>query len=71
VLLGLALCLPSFGRMIVTGNLTQLGDIAAVGIGLPVLALGLSHLTRGPVAGRLILLILWYGYLNIGPAPTI
>ena len=27
VLLGLALCLPSFGRMIVTGNLTQLGDI--------------------------------------------
>ncbi|MEP3655339.1 MAG: hypothetical protein ABJO36_10625 [Litorimonas sp.] len=71
VLLGLALCLPSFGRMIVTGNLTQLGDIAAVGVGLPVLALALSHLTRGPVAGRLILLILWYGYLNIGPAPTI
>lgn len=69
VMLALALCLPALVRLFVRGEFYQLADIAAVGMGLPVLAIGLSHLTRGPVAGRLILLVLWYGYLNLGPPP--
>lgn len=44
-------------------------DVAAIGVGLPLIAVGLGHVTRGPVAARLILLILWYGYLNLGPSP--
>lgn len=69
VMLALALCLPALGRLCVRGEMYQLADIAAVAVGLPVLAIGLSHLTRGPVTGRLVLLILWYGYLNLGPSP--
>ena len=69
VILALGLCLPALVRLFATGDTYQLTDIAAVGVGLPVFAIGLSHLTRGPVAGRLILLILWYGYLNLGPPP--
>jgi hypothetical protein len=38
----------------------------AIGIGLPIIAVTLGYVTRGPVAARLILLILWYGYLNLG-----
>lgn len=70
VMLALALCTPALGRMMATGDLNYLSDVAAVGLGLPVLAIGLSHITRGPVAGRLILLVLWYGYLNLGPPPV-
>jgi len=65
--LSLALCLPAVIRVLIAGPSNQLIDFAAIGVGLPAIAIGLSHLTRGPVAGRLILLILWYGYLNIGP----
>lgn len=67
VTLGLGLCLPALARMLAEGDSSQLLDIVTVGVGLPVLAIGLGHVTRGPVAGRLVLLILWYGYLNIGP----
>ncbi|MGB6230213.1 MAG: hypothetical protein WBF53_08810 [Litorimonas sp.] len=42
-------------------------DLLAIGVGLPLLAVGLGYVTRGPVAARLLLLILWYGYLNLGP----
>ena len=65
VLLALALCLPALGRMFASGDLFQVPDILAIGVGLPIVAIGLGHATRGPVAGRLILLILWYGYLNL------
>lgn len=41
-------------------------DCLAIGLGVPLIAVTLGHVTRGPVAARLILLILWYGYLNIG-----
>jgi len=69
IALSLALCFPALCRMIGTGNFDQISDIAAIGVGLPALAIGLGHFTRGSVAGRLILLILWYGYLNVGPSP--
>jgi len=65
ILLALVLCLPAFGRMIAQNDLSQVVDILAIGVGLPILAIGLGHATRGPVAGRLILLILWYLYLNL------
>lgn len=66
VLLAFALCLPALARMLVQEELSQFTDVMAIGIGLPLIAIGLGHVTRGPVAGRLILLILWYGYLNLG-----
>ena len=69
VILAFGLCLPSLFQLVATGQVTQIQDIFAIGVGLPALAIGLSHVTRGPVAGRLILLILWYGYLNLGPPP--
>jgi hypothetical protein len=46
-------------------------DVLAIGVGVPVIAVTLGHVTRGPVAARLILLILWYGYLNIGGPPVL
>lgn len=64
--LALAFCIPACFRMMTMGEWGHFSDIVAIGIGLPILAIGLGHITRGPVAGRLILLILWYGYLNIG-----
>jgi len=67
IFLALALCLPALGRMLARGELSQITDILAIGVGLPIIAIGLGHVTRGPVAARLILLILWYGYLNLGP----
>lgn len=69
IFISLCLCLPALGRLLSVGQFSQLPDILAIGIGLPVTAMILGHVTRGPVAGRLILLILWYGYLNMGPSP--
>jgi len=59
------LCIPAMVRMIMTGNAAQFADILAIAIGLPIVAILLGHLTRSAVAGRLSLLILWYGYLNL------
>ena len=44
-------------------------DAALIGLALPVVAVGLSHLTRSAVAARLLLLIAWYAYLNAGGTP--
>ena len=66
-LLALGLCLPALLRMLAKAEFSYISDIFLIGLGLPLLAIGLSHVTRGPVAGRLVLLILWYGYLNLGP----
>jgi hypothetical protein len=40
--------------------------VLVIGVGLPVMAVTLGYVTRGPFAARLILLILWYGDLNLG-----
>lgn len=69
ILLSCALCLPALVQIILSGPFSHFKDVIAVGVGLPLIAIGFSHLTRGPVAGRLVLLILWYGYLNMGPSP--
>lgn len=58
----LALLLPSLVGLAAN----EWTDIVAIAIGLPIIAVTLGHVTRGPVAARLILLILWYGYLNVG-----
>lgn len=58
----LALTLPSLFSM----GPNEWGDVLAIGVGLPVIAVTLGYVTRGPVAARLVLLILWYGYLNMG-----
>jgi hypothetical protein len=59
-------CLPAFIRIFITGETAQFQDIAAISLVLPVVAITLGHLTRGAVAGRLLLLMAWYVYLNIG-----
>ncbi|MGB3457433.1 MAG: hypothetical protein WBG08_00170 [Litorimonas sp.] len=61
ILLSLIVLLPS----IVTLEAGQWGDVLAIGVCLPVIAVLLGHVTRGPVTARLLLLILWYGYLNV------
>jgi hypothetical protein len=61
----LALMLPS----LISISSNEWGDVLAIGVGLPVIAVTLGYVTRGPVAARLVLLILWYGYLNIGGSP--
>ncbi|MEL6687029.1 MAG: hypothetical protein AAFP97_05355 [Pseudomonadota bacterium] len=61
ILFAVIALLPS----ILTLQAGQWGDILAIGMGIPIIALGLGYLTRGPVAARLALLILWYGYLNL------
>ncbi len=66
ILLALAPCLPALGRMFISGDMAQVVDVCAIGVGLPIIAITLGHATRGAVAGRLLLLILWYIYLNIG-----
>jgi hypothetical protein len=71
ILLSLAICMPALVQIFVSESFGEVKDVMAVGVGLPIIAIGLSHVTRGPVAGRLTLLILWYGYLNIGPPPVI
>ena len=60
-----ALLLPS----IVSLPANQLIDATLIGLALPVIAVGLSHLTRSAVAARLLLLIAWYAYLNAGGPP--
>jgi len=66
ILLALAPCFPALGRMFISGDMAQVVDVCAIGVGLPIIAITLGHATRGAVAGRLLLLILWYIYLNIG-----
>lgn len=63
------LCLPSAVRLVLTGEGGPWIDIAAIVIGLPMIAILLGHITRSAVSGRLLLLILWYIYLNIGTPP--
>lgn len=57
----LLLLLPSIATM----DMAESSDVLAIAVGLPAIAIGLGYLTRSAVAGRLILLILWYGYLNL------
>ena len=65
MLLCLAACVPALIRSVITG-VGEWSDIAAISFGLPLIAITLGHATRGSVTARLILLILWYGYLNMG-----
>ncbi len=65
VVLSTALCLPSLVNITASGATDQMLDIVAIGLGLPLLLTALGYLTRSAVTGRLIALILWYGYLNI------
>lgn len=69
VLVTALLCLPSAMRLVLTGEGGPWIDIVAIVVGLPLIAILLGHLTRSAVAGRLLLLILWYIYLNIGSPP--
>ena len=61
IMFGMVALLPS----IFTVQPEQWADIMAIGLGIPIISIGLGYLTRGPVAARVILLILWYGYLNL------
>ena len=54
----------AIGRAILTGETVALGQMLPIIVGVPLAATVLGYLTRGPVAGRLILLLAWYTYLS-------
>lgn len=66
VVIACAVCMVLLLPSLVGIELGEWTDALAIGVGLPIIAVTLGHVTRGPVAARLILLILWYGYLNLG-----
>lgn len=64
--LTLLLCLPSLMGHALRGELASiLPDILAASIGLPIIALGLGMLTRSATFSRLLMLGIWYGYMNL------
>lgn len=69
VVIACAVCMVLLLPSLVGIDVAEWADVLAIGVGLPIIAVTLGHVTRGPVAARLILLILWYGYLNISGSP--
>ena len=64
-----AIChIGAIGRAIYTGELSSLGQMMPIIVGVPLVATALGYITRGPVAGRLILLMAWYAYLSSATA---
>jgi hypothetical protein len=63
-LLGLFMTLGSVAKGLAGGDLQPLLAATIMGAGTSAAAIGLGALTRSPTVPRLILLIVWYGYLN-------
>ncbi len=65
-LLVLICLLPSIVRSIISGSLPELTpDFAFMILGMPLLLITFGVLTRSAVLGRLVMLGIWYGYLNV------
>ncbi len=56
--------IPAIGHMAVTGTWGVAPQMGAIILGVPTAAIALGYITKGPIAGRLILLISWYIYMS-------
>ena len=56
--------LPAIARMAVAGTWDAAPQMGAIILGVPIAAAALGYLTKGPIAGRLILLIAWYVFMS-------
>ena len=64
ILVAVAAFIPSFMKIVLTGDYQWIKTIITLVIGVPAVIIGLSALTRNGVAGRLIMLISWYVFLS-------
>ena len=64
VLVAACVLFPAFLRALVVGDFQWLPHMGAVAVGAPAIAIVLGSITRSAVAGRLILLIIWYVFLS-------
>lgn len=64
MLIALAAFLPSLVKIIIAGDYHWIKTIAMIVVGVPAVLIGLGSLTRSAVAGRLIMLIIWYIFLS-------
>jgi hypothetical protein len=55
---------PALGRMVVEDSLVWLPHLGTIMVVVPALIVATGQITRGPIAGRLLLLIGWYIYLS-------
>ncbi len=65
VVIAFAACLPALITMIINGTIEQIPDIVFISLAVPLIAMAIGQVARSAFAGRMILLIIWYGYLNI------
>ena len=56
--------IPSIGHIAATGTWDVVPQMGAIILGVPAAAIALGYITKGPIAGRLILLISWYVYMS-------
>jgi len=56
--------IPAIGHMAATGTWGIAPQMGAIVLGVPATAIALGYITKGPIAGRLILLISWYVYMS-------
>ena len=56
--------IPAIGHIAATGTWDVVPQMGAITLGVPAAAIALGYITKGPIAGRLILLISWYVYMS-------
>lgn len=64
IILSVFVCVPAFIRMLALGT-GEIADIVFVSFAVPVIIMTLGYAARSGFAARLLMLCLWYGYLNI------
>lgn len=65
ILIMVLLCLPSLIRMNVSGDFAHIPDVVWLCLGLPIIISVMGRLTQSGTTARLLLLIVWYIYLNL------
>ncbi|MEL7231955.1 MAG: hypothetical protein AAGJ85_05535 [Pseudomonadota bacterium] len=65
-LIAVLVCTPAAMRAASNNELQWLPHIAIICFGVPIAIIALAILTRGAVAGRMVMLIAWYFYLSSG-----
>ena len=64
ILVALAAFIPSLFKVVLSGEYQWIKTMIIIAIGVPTIIVGLGALTRNAVAGRLIMLIIWYVFLS-------